>query len=86
MKRLFTVFLGCAVLCSTPVWAGQGKGPKSFEALDANSDKALSKEEVANARRLSSEFERVDTDGNGSLSKEEVQTFRAEKRAARVNK
>lgn len=86
MKRLLVLMLGLAAVSSTSVWAGQGKGPRTFEALDTNSDKALSKEEVAVAPRLNSNFDLVDTDKNGSISKEELQAFRAERRAARMNK
>jgi Ca2+-binding EF-hand superfamily protein len=86
MKRSLALMLGLATLCSAPAWAGQGKGPKSFESLDANGDKALSKEEVNNARRLSSQFDSIDSDKNGSISMEELQSFRAQKRAACMNK
>lgn len=92
MKKLLMLTMALFIIDSAPALAGQGsgkgpgKGPRSFESLDSNGDKALSKEEVANAPRLNSDFDKVDADKNGAISQEELQAFRAERRAERMNK
>lgn len=49
---------------------GQGRG---WQRWDANGDGRLSREEVANAPRLSQEFDAIDTNSDGMLTIEELQ-------------
>ena len=56
--------------------AGQGRG-EGWKKWDANGDGKLSRDEVANAPRLSQQFDAIDADHDGYLSAEELQSARA---------
>lgn len=58
----------------------------TFESMDANGDKSLSKDELAAHPVLLAQFEAVDKDKSGTLSQEEFLSFRQEKQAAKFNK
>ena len=53
--------------------------PGSFEALDANADTALEKEEIPADNPLSKKFKKADIDKNGQLSKDEFNAYLAKK-------
>lgn len=50
-----------------------GQRGQGWKKWDANGDGALTRDEVANAPRLSQQFDAIDTDRNGSLTAEELQ-------------
>lgn len=70
MKILLTA-VG-AVLLSTTALAGEVAGKAiTFEALDKNADRQISRTEAAGERALSDSFASVDTDGDGYVTKDE---------------
>ncbi len=52
---------------------GGGQRGQGWKKWDANGDGALTRDEVANAPRLSQQFDAIDADHNGSLTAEELQ-------------
>lgn len=73
MKILLTA-VG-AVLLSTAAVAGEVAGKANtaitFEALDKNADRQISRTEAAGEKALSDSFASVDTDGDGYVTKDE---------------
>ncbi len=71
MKVLFAIAVAAA--CALPAHAQRlrGSGNEAFDALDANQDGALSRQELAGEKELAKRFERFDADGNGRWSVQE---------------
>jgi hypothetical protein len=71
MKILLTA-VG-AVLLSTTAVAGDvaSKAPITFEALDRNADRQISRTEAAGEKALSESFASVDADGDGYVTQDE---------------
>ncbi len=61
---------------------GGGQRGQGWKKWDANGDGTLTREEVANAPRLSQQFDAIDADHNGSLTVEELQAARGQFAAA----
>lgn len=55
--------------------ATEGGQKASFGALDINTDRKLSRDEVKTNNSLSADFDKLDADGNGSLSDGEFAKF-----------
>ena len=76
MKYLLTIITSL-VLSTTALAQGMGMGqPPSFDALDADGDGFISKEELAEvvpADRVDARFDLVDADDDGMISKEEFE-------------
>ncbi len=53
--------------------------PGSFEALDANADAALAKEEIPAGDPLLKKFKKADTDKDGHLNKDEFNAYLAKR-------
>lgn len=80
MKILLTA-VGAALLSTTAVAgevAGKANTAITFEVLDKNADRQISRTEAAGEKALSDSFASVDTDGDGYVTKDEY--------SARTNK
>ncbi|WP_269522128.1 EF-hand domain-containing protein [Coraliomargarita parva] len=62
---------------------GPGKKGDFFKKLDTDGDKQLSKEEVADAKRLSENFDKIDADSDGYLTPEELRAHMKQMREER---
>ncbi len=60
-----------------PAYGRGGRG-QGWTKWDANGDGQLSREEVANAPRLSQDFDAIDADHNGFVTAEELQAARGQ--------
>lgn len=80
MKILLTAV--SALLLSTAAMAGdvaaQARNTITFEALDKNADRQISRTEAAGEKALSDSFASVDTNGDGYVTEDEY-TARTEK-------
>lgn len=74
MKILLTA-VGAVLLSTAAAVAGEVAGKANaaitFEALDKNADRQISRTEAAGEKALSDSFASVDTDGDGYVTKDE---------------
>ncbi len=78
---------GFSLIAATAI-AGEGRGGKGFDRMDANGDGEISTEEIearddARKAHRAQMMAEADANGDGSVSREEFDAFREAKRAER---
>jgi Ca2+-binding EF-hand superfamily protein len=67
------------LLFSPTLFAEENGNDKLFQALDLNSDKMISAQELVTAKRLVSDFNKYDTNKNGSIEAAEFDAIMSAK-------